>query len=65
MGLLKSLRAAMSSTEPEFRTQRLKEIDGIAAEIGGLDQLPTWGTESTETTSTESFEDLAHQGCEA
>ena len=64
-GVLKSLRAAMSSTEPEFRMQRLKEIDGIAAEIGGLEQLPTWGTESTDTTSTESFEDLAHQGCEA
>ena len=64
-GLLKSLRAAMSSTEPEFRMQRLKEIDGIFAEIGGLEQLPTWGTESTDTTSTESFEDLANLGCEA
>ena len=64
-GLLKSLRAAMSSTEPEFRMQRLNEIDGIDAEIGGLEQLPAWATESTDTTSNESFEDLAHQCCEA
>ena len=64
-GLLKSLRAAMANTEPEFRMQRLKDIDGIAAEVEGLEQLPTWGTESIDTTSTESFEDLAHQGREA
>ena len=50
----------MSSTEPEFRMQRLKEIDGIAAEIEGLEQLPTWGTESIDTTNTESFEELGH-----
>ena len=60
MGLLKSQRAAMSSTEPEFRMQRLKDIDGIAAEDEGLEQLPTWGTESIDTTSTESFEELGH-----
>ena len=64
-GLLKSLRSTMSSTDPEFRMQRIKDIDGIFAEIGGLDQLPTWGTESTATTSTESFDDLANLGCEA
>ena len=54
----------MPSTEPEFRMQRLKEIDGIAAEIGGLEQLPNWGSDTTETTSAESFEELGHQGCE-
>ena len=58
--LLKSLRAAMTITEPEFRMQRLKEIDGIAAEVEGLEQLPTWGTESIDTTSTENFEELGH-----
>ena len=35
-------------------------IDGIVAEVEGLEQLPTWGTESIDTTSTESFEELGH-----
>ena len=60
-GLLNNLRAAMTITEPE----RLAEIDSIVAELGGLEQLPTWGTESIHTTSTESSEDLANLGCEA
>ena len=54
----------MSSTEPEFRTQRLAEIGGIVAELGGLDQLPNWGSDTTETMSAESFEALGHHGCE-
>ena len=67
-GVLQSLRAAMclgEHTAPKFRTERLAEIDSIAAEIGELEQLPSWRSDTTETTSTESFEELGHQYCEA
>ena len=55
-GLLKSLKAAMASTEPE----RLNDIDAIVAEVEGLEQLPAWGAETSDATNTEKFEELGH-----
>ena len=53
-GLLKSLKAAMASTEPE----RLKDIDAIVAEVEVLEQLPAWGAETSDATNTENSEEL-------
>ena len=54
MGLLKSLKAAMASTEPE----RLNGIDAIVAEVDVLDQLPAWGAETSDATSTDNSEEF-------
>ncbi len=52
-------------TSPKFRTERLAEIDSMAADIGELKQLPYWRSDTTDTTSTENFEELGHQCFEA
>ena len=73
-GMVKGLREAMrvgEQTTASFRTERLADIDAIVAEIDAVEKSTNRASSSSNrgakagALSSEGYEELGHQGCEA